>query len=118
METKVLEIRDAGIFSPVIATRLSADSAREVYLLTRAGYVHEPHWGPYFVLLTPLQDLDRTLYDPNHAGRMYGAVLRHLSNHWGDVSSGDVVDVRVLLHEQAYPVLSEQLTHFPAAMKG
>ncbi len=118
IESKVFELRDDATFIPIIASRMvpvacwasgiavdgTADS-RVQWLLRRAGY---SRGRPYLVLLTRL-DGGISEYDPYSWGgnRTWVPAHQHIAEHWDELESGDLIDVRVLLGEESAPCESE-----------
>lgn len=131
MQTKLLEIRDVGTFIPVMATRLSASSPEQMYLLRRAGYGPIQRLDPSadgqppyheiepYIVLWPLVGGHCT-YDPYDwptRARTYPEAHRYIIQHWFELVNGDVVDVEFILGETKKPKVSEQYTH-PALETG
>lgn len=106
METKLIELRDRGIFSiPAIAISTMSEDSREHWLLRRAGYA--PHSTR--ILFGRIDGSDRLECYPYAWGdRTFAAAHAWIEEHWADIRSGDVVDVRYILGETPQPCDSEQ----------
>lgn len=102
---KFIEIRDNMTCIPAIAISGEPDDVAERFLWHRAGY------GDSQVILMPLERPERASYDPyaQPHGRTMHETHKWLEEHFAEVESGQVVDVRVILGEQAEPVVSERL---------
>lgn len=108
MEIKLFEIRDAATTIPAMATRLSARSEAERWLLSKAGYGVDPG-DQHYVLFMRLADCE-SYYDPYswHGSRTMHLAHVHVLEQWDKLKSGDVVDVQFVLGETKEPKLSEQ----------
>ena len=103
METKFFEIRDSGTFIPAMATCLDGSDS---WLALRAGFGKD---RPY-IILTQLEGLE-TQYDRYNwrgAARTMPAAHAYIEEHWDELKSGDLVDVRVPLGEATEPCKSER----------
>jgi len=100
MEIKLFEIRDEGTCVPAMAVGVSGDDGP---ILRRAGFGEVP-----CVVLTMLATA-RTEWDPFAWGpaRTMGPAHRYICDHWADLESGAVVDVRVILGETTTPAAAE-----------
>lgn len=108
MEIKLVEIRDAGTFIPAMAVQLCARIDEEAYLLRRAGFA--PDEG--YIMLARL-DTAQAQHDPDEwpvNPRTMRNAHYHVIARWHEIKSGDVIDVRVILHETEQPAVSERLT--------
>ncbi len=112
MTVKLFEVRDRATCVPMLAVHLRNRTPEEYFLLRRAGYSAEQIGGreedvePYIVLMK--LDGVRANYDPYAWGdRTFTAAHRHIIEHWADLASGAVVDVRFILGETAAPCQSE-----------
>lgn len=99
MEIKLFEIRDRGTCIPAMAVQVSRDDGP---ILRRAGY------GSPLVLLTMLAKPE-TQWDPWawSSQRTMGTAHRYIQEHWDELISGQVIDVRVLLGETLEPAPAE-----------
>lgn len=103
MQVKLFEIRDHATFIPAIAICMESDDDAEHWLLNRAGY------GPTRCILLTRLDGGASEYDAyNWPNRTFRGAHIYIDAHWDDLKSGDVVDARVGLGEQAFPVESER----------
>lgn len=104
LEIKILEVRDAGTFVPVMAVSIDImDHEPEDYLLRRAGYAVAT---PY-VLMTTLTK-NKTQYDEfEWNDRTFYTAHRFIKEHWVELKSGDVVDVEFILGERTTKKISE-----------
>jgi hypothetical protein len=114
LETKLFEVRDEGTFIPVLAVRVAPDeltyasrdynSAGTRYLIRRAGY------GGGQVIMTRLDASGGPAYCDPYLWpdfRTYRIAHLHITEHWKDLESGDVVDVQFILRETGAPKRSE-----------
>lgn len=108
-ETKFFEIRDRGTFIPAVATRyrvaaVTDSSIRDHRLLKRSGwgYDHPP------VTLTHLSSRKASA-DPHEwcRGRTMKVAHSHIIESWGELKSGQVIDVQVILGEMKKPAASQ-----------
>lgn len=104
METKLIEIRDRGTFIPAMATKVAGS---EHWLLKASGYGHRP-----YIILTKLTGPE-CQYDPYKWGnaRTMQTAHQYIIDHWDQLQSGDMVDVRVLLGESTENAPSERIHH-------
>jgi hypothetical protein len=109
MEVKLLELRDAGTFIPLLCINLAeADDKAAYYLMRRCGY---PLDGDPNIAICHLRcGYDRITNDPyQHQGgaRTYPVAHHYIIDHWHELKNGSVVDVRFILGETPAPCLSE-----------
>lgn len=113
MEIKLIELRDAGTFIPMLAIKLVARDEGERWLIARAGYGSSIERQSEYVLFGPLDPKDGTLhYDPcSWPGmiRTYRVAHEWLITHWDEVKSGKVVDVEYISGLSEKPKVSEYL---------
>ena len=103
MKVKMLEIRDAGTFIPVLCTAMVSDNPDEDYLLGRVGY------GEHRLILVTWLTCNRSEYAPlNWGGRTLPTAHKYIEDAWGDLESGDVIDVEYILGETEQPKVSER----------
>jgi hypothetical protein len=94
MKVKMFELRDAGTFVPVFAVKVTARSAKELYLIGRAS-MH--HGGPFVYLVSMLTD--KAHWDPDKwDSRTYKVAHRHIIDNWSRLSTASVIDVEYILH--------------------
>ena len=95
METKLLEIRDAGTLIPAVAVLLSSDDG---WLARRAGY------GPPWVLLTSAFGGRKAESDPYAWGdRTMSVAHQCIAENWTTIANGSVIDVEFILGETRAP---------------
>lgn len=119
MEIKLFEIRDSMTFMPMMAVRLRSRDDRERWLLRRAGYADEQITPPLCEMMEPYVifcklDGVEAQYDPynwSSGARTIRSAHAHIIEHWGELQSGAVIDVRYILGETMVPEISEQVTH-------
>jgi hypothetical protein len=124
MEVKLLEIRDAGTFIPMLCVNMNPTTAEvfeDVYtistaqrfLLRRCGY---PCDGQPNIAMTPLRcDGDPCTNDPYWWGDRTRKTAHHyITENWSDLRDGDVVDVEFILGETAVRKRSERFADLPA----
>ena len=109
METKCLEIRDAGTFIPVICIRPVAENEAQRYLLRRDGY--RANEDETCVIMVNGQ-CRGAHYDPYDWGGDRTKTNAHvyIEANWAKLHDGDVIDVEFILGETAKPKVSEALT--------
>lgn len=137
LTVKLFEVLDEGTFIPVMATAMNPLSPeqllalqpeqpglcrlleRERYLLRRAGFAYARPAAAYpagetYVMLTSLHKGPSTYnaYDWVHerlgGGRTMHEAHKYIIEHWDELESGAVVDVRYILGETDKPKPSEQ----------
>lgn len=108
MEVKVLELRDAGTFIPIICIRPAPDNKAQCLLLMRGGYSGLP--TEHCIIMTDAQ-CRGVSYDPYGWGGCRTRTTGHLyiEQHWSELSDGDVVDVQFILGETSERKQSESL---------
>ena len=122
MQIKLFEVRDRATFIPCFGIlmaptrtigagpfcdRTYRECDAEEFLLSRAGYGFEYP----LVLFGRLED-GECQHDPYNwrgSARTMPEAHRHVSLHWNELSSGDVIDVEFILGEKATPKVSERL---------
>ena len=111
MQIKLFEVRDRATFIPCFGILMGpcpqAGGLVSEYLLRRAGYGFEYP----LVLFGRLED-GECQHDPYNwrgSARTMPEAHRHVSLHWNELSSGDVIDVEFILGEKATPKVSERL---------
>lgn len=110
LETKVLELRDAGTFIPILCINIQPQNAEQSYLMRRDGY---PCDGCPNVILTRLSGDGQATNDPYGWGRgprTFPVAHDWIIDHWDELSDGDVVDVEFILGERPTKKLSERIT--------
>ncbi|MGB2800383.1 MAG: hypothetical protein WBC82_11155 [Dehalococcoidia bacterium] len=116
MEVKLIEIRDAGTFIPVMAVRLIPTCEEERYLFGRSGYGVDPeNQGTYILIIRLAGGNGQATCDPYEWGgapmvRTMPEAHKYIIEHWYDLKTGDVVDVEFALGESEKPKLSERIT--------
>jgi hypothetical protein len=109
MEIKVLEIRDACTFIPVICIRPVAENSAQRYLLRRDGYVADA--SERCIIMVDAQCRGAS-YDPYdwEDRRTKGSAHRYIERNWSTIRDGDVIDVQFILDETLSPKISERFT--------
>lgn len=129
IETKLFEVRDAGMVVPVMATAMMAllpctpdlqqsdevEREAETALLKRCGYLQpDGQLAPAYVLLSKLRSpevrgytqLDPNLWDDQ---RVMGEAHRYIGKNWITLRSGDVIDCEFIRGETSAPKQSERM---------
>lgn len=110
MEAKTFEVRDDGTFIPVLAVRLNPNTEADRYLLARAGYGRKPEAQVGFVVMWQLNG-GHAHYDPNAwDGRTKRTAHKYITDNWGQLDSGAVIDVEFILDETKESKISERET--------
>lgn len=101
MEIKTFEIRDRGTCISALAIRPSSRNLREHALFKRAGYGDEPS---NYVLLADMDGGDFEMKsDAFKWGRTLNAAHLYISDHWNELTTGDLIDVQFILGETKQP---------------
>jgi hypothetical protein len=104
MKVKLLEVRDRGTFLPVVAIKCEPANDAEQYLLEREGYTENPEDQSKYVLISPLRGNEPMVYDPVWWGdRTFQVAHKYILEHFGELATGDVVDVEHILGERQIP---------------
>ena len=111
MECKVFELRDHATFIPLLAVKLGSRIEAERYLLARAGFGRDYGEQNTYILLMSLNG-GKGSYDCEFFDRTYAAAHQHILEHWDELASGCVVDVRVILGEESEVCQSEAIEAF------
>lgn len=107
MEVKVLEVRDAGTFLPVICVRPVAENEGQRYLLRRDGY--RATGGEECIIMVDAQCRRGAQYDPyNWKDRTHQVAHDFIQKNWARLHDGDVIDVEYILGESEGPKRSER----------
>lgn len=131
IESKLFEIRDSGTFIPVIAslmrglnafgTQMNGDvleikvcdggTPEERYLLRRAGYSESSKPLVLLCRLDACGQQGAASYDPYSWGmaRTMGTAQEYICQHWGELESGEVIDVECILGETSSKKQSERV---------
>lgn len=103
MRVKILEVRDDGTHIQVFALSTEPSPGQE-YGLLRCGFRSGDA-----VILGYLDGERNSSADPYHwYNRTMTAAHRYITDHFNDLSDGNVVDVRVILGEATTPVASDR----------
>ena len=123
IDVKLFELRDSATCIPIMGVCVKADTLlrgfrdeRERWLIRRGG------WGPtqeglYLMRVNP----DEKVYAAALVGnsmlfrmseyvsesRSYKVAFEHIAEHWHELESGDLIDVRVVLGEEELPAESD-----------
>jgi hypothetical protein len=126
MRVKLLEVRDRGTCMPCFAFKpneAKEDHENDAYakqhivesfLVGRSGYGGNCD----AVVFGSLVDPNRCQYDPyswpHDGARTLKAAHHYVSENWGDIESGDVIDVELILGESTMKKTSEAfLNRYP-----
>ncbi|MCA1799907.1 MAG: hypothetical protein LC687_00310 [Actinobacteria bacterium] len=107
LDVKMFEVRDAATFIPVMATKLNVVSdSQEDWLLHRGGFAKFEQ----YILYTSLVGHNyKTFYDPfDHTSRTHHYAHLYIHEHWGELGSGDVIDVEFIMKQTERPKTSER----------
>lgn len=108
MQVKVLEVRDANTFMPVIAIKPIPENEQQRYLLRRDGYAGDRS-EPCVILIAP--QCRGVSYDPYNwpeFPRTMRFAHHWIEQNWHEIHDGDVVDVEHLLGETKRIKVSER----------
>lgn len=109
----MFELRDRGTLMPVLAIRpwgAAVPTERERALWARAGYGDSHQSLSSYVILIPIEDLERGAQcDPYgwRGARTLPTAHLHIANNWSDLVDGAVIDVQYLLGETDAPKVTE-----------
>jgi hypothetical protein len=106
MITKMFEIRDAGTLIPVVATLMASHDAQEHWLVRRAGFS-----GDDGLVFIGKIETGGGQYDPHSwpgGARTMTVAHAYIQKAWGNLSSGDVIDVQFILGETTQRKTSER----------
>lgn len=110
MDVKLIEVRDAMTFIPMMAVRLASRSEAERFLLGRAGYGALAH-NVLFVQIDGGEGRVCCFPEDWPRGvRTYQVAHRYILENWDKIKSGDVVDVEYILDKRKTPKVSERLS--------
>ena len=128
MNSKIIEIRDAGTFIPALAIRLGSPNERERYLLARSGFGRcmedqseyivlckinggepcEAHIDPFAWGQNPRTMFVAHMWLLNRQGELNPSMEKHYG--FDSLAQGSLVDVEHILGIRATPKVSEQVT--------
>lgn len=107
LSNKVLEVRDAGTFIPVLATKMLAVSKIQAwYVHGRSGY---PTAGSE-IILTRLSDGNGNCDPYSWPNRTMAHAHHFIIENWEELADGDVVDVEFIMGFTSTKKVSERLT--------
>jgi len=109
MIVKVLELRDAGTFIPVICIKPVPENEGQRYLLRRDGYSCNPMDRLVIMINAQCRGAAYDPYDWRDARTKRTAHI-YIQEKWEDLRDGDVIDVQFLLGETDKPKVSERET--------
>jgi hypothetical protein len=105
MEVKCLEVRDAATIIPVICIRPVWDNDRQLHLLRRDGYRADEAETCIIYIRGQCRGVS---YDPyNWNDRTNQTAHVYITEHWHELSDGDVIDVEFILGEKPTKKVSE-----------
>lgn len=123
MQVKILELRDAGTFIPLLCVDMNPDIAPlhardfdsepqeyvQRYYLRRMGY---PCDGRPNIAIAHLSAGGQPFSNDPYSwgGRTYPVAHAHIIEHWDELKDGDVICVETILGERATPKISERMT--------
>jgi len=109
MIIKALEIRDRATCIPAVAIKMVAANTTQDRFLWRCGY---PRDGSGVVLMK-LHDQQATsdAYGWGNDARTMPAAHLWIEQHFDELAEGQVIDVRVILGEEAEPAPAEITFH-------
>lgn len=111
MKIKFFEIRDEGTCIPAIAIEMLPDERIDARFLRRCGYPSVENGQPSVVLMR-LSD-QRATSDPYEWPSLTGDrrtmpnAHQHIIDNFSKLTSGQVVDIRVILGEESEPAPGE-----------
>lgn len=108
MEIKCLEIRDAMTFIPVICIRPVPVNEAQRYLLRRDGYSGTIDERCVIYIKAQCRGVAYDPYDWPSNPRTHRVAHNYITEHWADLSDGDVVDVEFILGETVVIKQSER----------
>jgi len=116
MKAKLLEIRDAATFIPVMAINLKPDNENQRYLLSRAGYgVIKQQQASYVIVVKMIGDITLASHDPYgwNGGLVRTMTVAHkfIVDHFDKLRDGDVIDVQFILGETDECKISEKYSN-------
>jgi hypothetical protein len=110
MEIKMLEVRDAGTFIPVLCIHPVPDNEGQRYLLRRDGYRGDQNEHCIIVVMAQCRGCSYDPYNwPRDTRTMPNAHL-YIEENWHNLRDGDVIDVEFILGETESKKLSERET--------
>ncbi len=107
MITKVFEVRDNATNIGVIATKMQPEVPQEDYQLARNGF---PLEGEALIMVTKMSDC-RSNWDAfkwRDGTRTMFEAQRYIAEHFHELKTGDVIDVRYILGEADAPAPSDK----------
>lgn len=103
---KLFEVRDNATFLVAMAMLTVSDDVNEAYLLGMRGMGKKSHFN--ILLYSPAHN--RIEYNPEvWQCRTMTTAHQFISEHWDELESGDVIDVRVILGETDEPCGRQRL---------
>ena len=107
MITKLLEILDRGIVTPLIATLIDHGTYSRSWILRHAGFPN-PATG---ILLCVFDDTGGKchIYPYGWRKKTLTAAHHHIQKNWDQLKDGDVIDVEFILGETKVKKVSERV---------
>jgi len=107
MITKVFEVRDKATNIGVIATKMQPEVPQEDYQLERNGFPLEGH---ALIMVTRMNSGEGTwdAFKWRDGTRTMFEAHKYIEQHFDELKSGDVVDVRYILGETDAPAPSDK----------
>jgi hypothetical protein len=110
MEMKCLEIRDIGMFLPVICIRPVPTNEAQRYLLRRDGYRGDATERCIIMIDAQCRGVAYDCYDWPGGSRTKQVAHNYVAEHWAKLQDGDVIDVEFILGETDKAKITERLT--------
>lgn len=106
MVTKVFEVRDNATNIGVIATKMQPEMPAEDYQLARNGFSLQ---GDALILVTKLSSSESSwdAFKWRDGTRTMFEAHRYIEEHFDELKTGDVIDVRYILGETDRPAMSD-----------
>lgn len=101
VDAKMLAVMDSGTRIPLIAFKVSPNTMKECVMLERHGFGINPHKYTFFYDIFA----GNCRYDPYKLGDSYTLTpaCNYIREHWGEISSGDLVDAEFIRGETSEP---------------
>lgn len=110
MEVKMLEIRDANTFMPVMAIRPVPLNEEQRYLLRRDGYAGDQSERCVILIKNQCRGVSYDPYNWPENPRTMRVAHVYIERNWHILFDGSVIDVEHILGETSRRKLSERLT--------
>jgi hypothetical protein len=104
-KTKLLEVRDRATLIPVAAVKLDPLNPEDAGLLNYAGWA--PGSAPVYIFDLAAEFVAYDPYKVHDGSRTRQIAYKFIRDHFDELASGQVVDVRFILGEAPAPALPE-----------